>query len=226
MRVAVVDWRQNRRGVLAALIEGLVDPLAKRLVHVHCLEGQECATTGLSYERVEEKIRGLVSEIDIILLHVGDEQVLWREVLEGAYRDKYCVCYSGSPIEAGLTRDNLKHCSFLRPVPIELEPSEIKENLRAYFDALGENPETASDMLNGFDPDLEAKLGLLYACLGGSTSLTNFENSKDDWRRVKSIVMADGAKVEDLVEAFKTELPLNDGQQAKLRILRDGLLPD
>jgi hypothetical protein len=204
--VLIVDYLEGRR-----------KNLKKKIGEI------KCEACGKAPKELPESTR-------VVFLHASDErQSEWRQ-FSNKCQNAYLVLYSGGVIDATyLNRKDpivtLKGNWFL------LEGNPVDENAdagkgwfpKAFVDAVESGVSDHDELLailTGFDPVLEAKLNLLYACLEGGSVLGNFKRS-DEWKLVASLKVGKQSVGEFLNSVQGKSIP-----PETLKTLRDALLPE
>lgn len=123
-------------------------------------------------ELLETRLR---ADWDAIFLHIHNH--LGLETIR--LLDKSPVLeYSGGSIEPEYRDGNPKHAIYEKPTPIDAKLADW--NLPGYLDAVAKSDwQKAVEVLNGYDPVLEAKLTLLYSLLGSPLALTGLDRELD-----------------------------------------------
>jgi len=222
MKIAVIDGRdQTRASNIKRAVEEAGYPGCRQVNYVWGDDAS--ARPSVWSDAARDSCRTLVVDTDLILLHINADYALpfAKDVCKG----KGVIYYSGGSLSDGdiehlreARQEYSKHCVFRNPVRTNIE--ETDWDLKACLDAIAAGRPDFCEQLHRFDPVLEAKLNLLYACLGGGKTLQDFRGT-NDWGLVKDLKIAE-QKEEGTVEQF-----ISGGcPPEKLLILRNALLPD
>jgi hypothetical protein len=170
------------------------------------------------------------SDAKIVFLHSGREesQPRWSGMARSAREELWLVFYGGSNelvqiVKTTIGENNWKPRWIVVERSIGNQPEAENWDPKGFVNAIarGEtNREKLLAILTGFDPVLEAKLNLLYACLEGGSVLDNFKHS-EEWKLVKNLNVGQQS-VESLLKTVQGDSISPD----TLKALRDALLPE
>ncbi|MBX7136272.1 MAG: hypothetical protein K1X67_26685 [Fimbriimonadaceae bacterium] len=177
MKILIIDWRKRGdviRDALAA--RGHAVTLTR---HVDGSTNPDTLTiwNAETKARCDKYVASLVP--DLILLHVGNDQLQWSRCLKECYGGHVVVCFTGlnePPTEVlEECRNNPKHCycavrfdTQYKDIPAWETSSEGRLVLQ-FIENLLNDFLNAKHVLQQFDADLEASLEALYVALKKST---------------------------------------------------------
>jgi hypothetical protein len=173
MKVVVVD-HVNARGASLRLA---ISKLDYKCEHFKNVWGDEDKSPPIWDQSARTLCKSLLVGQPAVFVHRNNDFA--EEFARDLCQELYVIFYSGG----GLTANSInyltdgrnkypKHCVFPREVHDEVSLTDW--DLETCLRELSQGRADFCDRLQHFDRELEAKLNLLYACLGGGNGITEF----------------------------------------------------
>jgi hypothetical protein len=173
MRILVIDSTKPRRESLELLLKDL----GHEVQASPQVWGDDGSFSKPDWEVVEQLTNGMLGQSwDLVLFHVHND--LSANALTLLQETPVLNYAGGSVVEAKFRSGNRRHAVYEKLVPQDAKL--VDWHIKDYLDAVASKEwERANEVLNGFDPVLEAKLSLLYALLEPPLALKNLSNLLD-----------------------------------------------
>ena len=173
MRILVIDSTKPRKEAL----ERLLKALGHEVQGSPEVWGDDDSFYKPNWEDIEQLAKNLLDQNwDLVFFHVHN--LLSTDALTLLNETPVLKYAGGSRIEANFRSGNRKHAVYEKLVPNDL--SLVDWHIEEYLNAVTSSEwERAEEILNGYDPVLEAKLSLLYALLKPPLALNNLESQID-----------------------------------------------
>jgi hypothetical protein len=173
MRILVIDGTKPRQEAL----ERLLKALGHEVQGSPQVWGDDDSFYKPNWEDVEQLAKNLLGQNwDLVFFHVHN--LLSTDALTLLNETPVLKYAGGSVVEAKFRSDNRKHAVYEKLVPLDL--NLVDWHIEDYLNVVASKEwERAEEVLNGYDPVLEAKLSLLYALLEPPLALKNLSNLLD-----------------------------------------------